>query len=179
MKVRRMPSTPPKRPASKTTLSRGEAWPEAEGSGAGGPAAVQSSRAKTKAAKSTSRVSSRSRSRVEVPGLNDVVQGSTWATSSRPRVRASSSLRCLPDEPRKMRGLSMCSSVTQGGNQPGRTHQGAGERAPQNAVHGERDHHRRDSREPPAFEPQPSQRWHHREQRGKAEEQQRVADRLV
>ena len=27
MKVRRMPSTPPNRPASKTTLSRGEAWP--------------------------------------------------------------------------------------------------------------------------------------------------------
>ena len=27
MNVRRMPSAPPNRPASKTTLSRGEAWP--------------------------------------------------------------------------------------------------------------------------------------------------------
>src|SRR4029434_7603554 len=42
MKVRRIPRTPPKRPASKTTLSRGEACPELVGD-AGGPAAVQSS----------------------------------------------------------------------------------------------------------------------------------------
>src|SRR3954469_16710949 len=28
MKVRRIPSAPPNRPASKTTLSRGEAWPD-------------------------------------------------------------------------------------------------------------------------------------------------------
>ena len=42
-----------------------------------------------------------------VPGLNEVVQGSTCATSSRPRVSACSSFSCFPDEPRKMRGLSI------------------------------------------------------------------------
>src|SRR6185295_18436858 len=41
------------------------------------------------------------------PGLKDVVQGSTCATSSRPRVSACSSFACLPDEPRKMRGFPM------------------------------------------------------------------------
>src|SRR5512144_2388501 len=109
MKVRRMPRTPPNRPASKTTLSRGEAWPAPAGgeAEADGLAVVQSSWANTNAAKSTSRVSSTRRSSVVVPGLKEVVQGSTWATSSRPRVSACSSLACLPDEPRKMRGLSM------------------------------------------------------------------------
>ena len=34
---------PPNRPASKTTLSRGEAWPDPEGSDAGGLLVVQSS----------------------------------------------------------------------------------------------------------------------------------------
>src|SRR6266576_1118841 len=34
MKVRRIPSVPPKRPASKTTLSRGEAWPDSVGADA-------------------------------------------------------------------------------------------------------------------------------------------------
>ncbi len=72
---------------------------------------VQSSWANTNAAKSTSRVSSTRRSSVVVPGLKDVVQGSTCATSSRPRVSAWSSLACLPDEPRKMRGLSIRSST--------------------------------------------------------------------
>ena len=57
------------------------------------------------AAKSTSCTSSRSRSSVVVPGLNEVVQGSTSATSSRPRVSACSTFACFPDEPRKMRGL--------------------------------------------------------------------------
>ena len=63
----------------------------------GGAAAgvVQSSWAKTKAAKSTSRVSSSRRSSVVVPGLKTVVQGSTCATSSRPRVSASQQLRLL------------------------------------------------------------------------------------
>ena len=42
-----------------------------------------------------------------VPGLNEVVQGSTCATSSRPRVSACSSFSCFPDEPRKMRGFSI------------------------------------------------------------------------
>ena len=64
----------------------------------------QSSRANTKAAKSTSRVGSRSRSRVVVPGLNDAVHGSTCAMSSSPRVSACSSFACFADEPRKMRG---------------------------------------------------------------------------
>ena len=41
------------------------------------------------------------------PGLNVVVQGSTSAASSSPRVIAWSSLACLPDDPRKMRGLFM------------------------------------------------------------------------
>src|SRR3954471_17999311 len=106
MKVRCIPRMPPKRPASKTTLSRGEAWPDAVGAAAGW-LVVQSSGANTKAAKSTSCASSRSRSNVVVPGLNEVVQGSTCATSSRPRVSACSSFSCCPDEPRKMRGLSI------------------------------------------------------------------------
>lgn len=42
-----------------------------------------------------------------VPGLKDVVQGSTYAMSSRPRVSACSSFFCFPDEPRKIRGLSI------------------------------------------------------------------------
>jgi hypothetical protein len=65
----------------------GDAWPDPAGS-AGALAVVQSSQANTKAAKSTSWVSSRSRSSVVVPGLNEIVQGSTCATSSRPRVEA-------------------------------------------------------------------------------------------
>src|SRR4051794_17002702 len=100
MNVRRMPSAPPNRPASNTTLSRGDAWPDWDAS-----VAVQSSWANTNAAKSTSWESSTSRSRVDRPGLNVVVQGSTSAISSSPRVIAWSSLACLPDDPRKMRGL--------------------------------------------------------------------------
>src|SRR5687768_183967 len=102
MNVRRMPSAPPKSPASNTTLSRGDAWPDWEAS-----VVVQSSWANTNAAKSTSWESSTSRSSVDRPGLNVVVQGSTSATSSSPRVIAWSSLACLPDDPRKMRGLFM------------------------------------------------------------------------
>src|ERR1700704_3309687 len=100
MNVRRMPSAPPNSPASKTTLSRGDAWPDWDAS-----VVVQSSWANTNAAKSTSCESSTSRSRVDRPGLNVVVHGSTSATSSSPRVIAWSSLACLPDDPRKMRGL--------------------------------------------------------------------------
>src|SRR5437870_6697603 len=102
MNVRRMPSAPPNSPASNTTLSRGDAWPDWEAS-----VVVQSSWANTNAAKSTSRESSTSRSRVDRPGLNVFIQGSTSATSSSPRVIAWSSLACLPDDPRKMRGLFM------------------------------------------------------------------------
>src|SRR5215211_5214286 len=102
MKVRRMPSAPPNSPASNTTLSRGDAWPDWEAS-----VVVQSSWANTNAAKSTSWESSTSRSRVDRPGLNVVVQGSMSATSLSPRVIAWSSLACLPDDPRKMRGLFM------------------------------------------------------------------------
>src|SRR5438045_5183178 len=102
MKVRRMPSAPPNSPASNTTLSRGDAWPDSDES-----VVVQSSWAKTNAAKSTSWESSTSRSRVDRPGLNVVVQGSTSATSSSPRSIAWSSLACLPDDPRKMRGMFM------------------------------------------------------------------------
>src|ERR1700729_218957 len=102
MNVRRMPSAPPNSPASNTTLSRGDAWPDWDAS-----PEVQSSWANTNAAKSTSWESSTSRSRVERPGLNVVVQGSTSATSLSPRVIAWSSLACLPDDPRKMRGLFM------------------------------------------------------------------------
>ena len=103
MNVRRMPSAPPNRPASKTTLSRGEACPEAASGDA--PFVVQSSWAKTNAAKSTSRVSSTSRSRVETPGLKTVVHGSTSAMSWSPRVSAWSSFSCCPDDPRKIRGF--------------------------------------------------------------------------
>ncbi len=66
---------------------------------------VQSSCAKTNAAKSTSRVSSTSRSSVETPGLKTVVHGSTSATSASPRVRACTSFACFPEEPRKIRGF--------------------------------------------------------------------------
>ena len=100
--MRRMPSAPPNSPASNTTLSRGDAWPDWDAS-----VVVQSSWANTNAAKSTSWESSTSRSRVDRPGLNVVVQGSTSATSSSPRVIAWSSLACLPDEPRKLRGMFM------------------------------------------------------------------------
>ena len=92
MNVRRIPSAPPNSPASNTTLSRGEAWPGTSLPGSPGVGAVQSSWAKTNAAKSTSRVSSPSRSSVEVPGLNDVVHGTTSATVARPPVRDFSSL---------------------------------------------------------------------------------------
>ena len=97
-----MPSAPPNSPASNTTLSRGDAWPDWDAS-----VAVQSSWANTNAAKSTSWESSTSRSRVDRPGLNVVVQGSTSATSSSPRVIAWSSFACFPDDPRKTRGLIM------------------------------------------------------------------------
>src|SRR5438270_14100578 len=106
MKVRRMPSAPPNSPASNTTLSRGDAWPDWDAS-----VVVQSSWANTNAAKSTCWESSTSRSRVDRPGLNVVVQGSTSATSASPRVIAWSSLACLPDDPRKMRGLFMCGQL--------------------------------------------------------------------
>src|SRR6267378_3487700 len=106
MNVRRMPSAPPNSPASNTTLSRGDDWPDSDAS-----VVVQSSWANTNAAKSTSWESSTSRSRVDRPGLNVVVQGSTSATSSSPRVIARSSLACLPDDPRKMRGLFMRDST--------------------------------------------------------------------
>src|SRR5437763_15226232 len=102
MKVRRMPSAPPNSPASNTTLSRGDAWPDWDAS-----VVVQSSWANTNAAKSTSRESSTSRSRVDRPGLNVVVQGSTSATSPSPRAIAWRSLACLPDDPRKIRGMFM------------------------------------------------------------------------
>src|SRR5215470_422468 len=102
MNVRRMPSAPPNSPASNTTLSRGDAWLDWDAA-----VVVQSSWANTNAAKSTCWQSSTSRSRVDRPGLNVVVQGSTLATSASPRVIAWSSLACLPDDPRKMRGLFM------------------------------------------------------------------------
>src|SRR6188768_1177646 len=102
MNVRRMPSAPPNRPASNTTLSRGDASPASEAS-----IVVQSSCAKTNAAKSTSWESSTSRSSVFRPGLNVVVHGSTSATPPSPRASACRSFACLPDEPRKMRGLVM------------------------------------------------------------------------
>ena len=74
---------------------------------------VQSSWANTNAAKSTSWESSTRRSSVDRPGLNVVVHGSTSATSASPRVIAWSSLACLPDEPRKIRGLFMHPEVAQ------------------------------------------------------------------
>src|SRR5246127_3459763 len=100
MNVRRMPSAPPNSPASNPPLSGGGAWPDWDAS-----VVVQSSWANTNAAKSTSRESSTSRSSVDRPGLNVVVQGSTSATSSRPRVIALSNFVCWPDDPRKTRGL--------------------------------------------------------------------------
>src|SRR5262245_21707338 len=111
MNVRRMPSAPPNSPASNTTLSRGDAWPDWAA-----VVVVQSSWANTNAAKSTSWESSTSRSRVERPGLNVVVQGSTSATSSSTRVIALSSLACSPDDPRKIRGLFTCALHDDGGS---------------------------------------------------------------
>jgi hypothetical protein len=109
MNVRRRPRADPNRPASKTTLSRGEAWALPGADPSGGAVLVQSSCANRNTAKSTSRVNSSSRSSVVVPGLNTVVQGWTSAMSSSPRVSAWSSRACLPDEPRKTRGLSIAS----------------------------------------------------------------------
>src|SRR4051794_35464611 len=106
MKVRLIPSAPPNSPASNTTLSRGDAWPDWDVS-----VVIQSSWANTNAAKSTSWESSTSRSRVDRPGLNVVVQTSTSTTSSRPSAIAWRSLACLPDDPRKMRGMFMCDHV--------------------------------------------------------------------
>src|SRR4030088_2638306 len=106
MNVRLIPSAPPNSPASNTTLSRGDAWPDLEVS-----VVIQSSWANTNAAKSTSWESSTSRSRVDRPGLNVVIHGSTYATSSSPRVIAWGSLACLPDDPRKIRGLLMRGST--------------------------------------------------------------------
>src|SRR5207253_11471463 len=83
--------------------SRGDASPEAASGDA--PFVVQSSWAKTNAAKSTSRVSSTSRSSVETPGLKTVVHASTSAMSWSPRVSACSSFSCCPDDPRKIRGF--------------------------------------------------------------------------
>src|SRR5215813_13522810 len=114
MNVRLIPSAPPNSPASKTTLSRGDAWPDSAALDI-----VQSSWAKTKAAKSTSCESSTSRSSVERPGLNVVVQGSTSATSSSPRAIASSRLACSPDDPRKIRGF-MCRLLFHGYERPDR-----------------------------------------------------------
>src|SRR4051812_37626564 len=127
MNVRRMPSAAPKRPASKTTLSRGEAWPTPGDEDADGVTVVQSSWAKTKTAYSTSRESSTRRSSVLTPGLNEVVHGSTTATSSKPRASARSILSCLPDEPRNTRGLSIRSSArprpVQDGRPPATDHE--------------------------------------------------------
>src|SRR3954451_23164086 len=111
MKVRLIPMALPKRPASKTTLSRGDAWPGSGEPEAGALPLVQSSCANTNAAKSTSRERSISRCNVVVPGLNEVVQGSTCATVSSPRVSALRSFSCFPEEPRKMRGLSVPSAT--------------------------------------------------------------------
>src|SRR5690349_862127 len=106
MNVRRMPSAPPNSPASNATLSRGDAWPDWTAS-----VVVQSSWANTNAAKSTSPESSTSRSRVDRPGLNVVVHGSTSAISESPRSIARSNFACSPDDPRKMRGLFMRGSL--------------------------------------------------------------------
>src|SRR5262245_56841443 len=108
MNVRRMPSAPPNKPASNTTLSRGEASPAGDLS-----VIVQSSRANTNAATSTVCESSTSRSSVDRPGLNVVVQGSTSATSESPFAIAWSSLVWSPDDPRKIRGLFMRHSPRQ------------------------------------------------------------------
>lgn len=102
MNVRRMPSVPPNRPASKTTLSRGEASP---GAVASPGLLVQSSCAKTNAAKSTSRVSSTSRSSVGDTGVED--GGPRFdlrdlRESARQRLHQ---LRLVSDEPRRMRGF--------------------------------------------------------------------------
>ena len=77
-----MPSTPPSRPTSKTTLSRGDACADSSALDSVTPTPVQSSRANTNAAKSTSRVSSSKRPRVVVPGLKTAAHGSTCAMSS-------------------------------------------------------------------------------------------------
>ena len=72
-----------------------------------GRALPAQTRANTNAAKSTSCASWTRRASVVVPGVKDDVQGSTWQTSSRPRVSACSNFVCFPDEPRKIRGLSI------------------------------------------------------------------------
>ena len=132
MKVRRRPRTLPKRPASKTTLSRGEAWPE-PAEGEAGLAAVQSSRANTNAAKSTSCVSSTRRVRVVVPGLKE---SSRDRHARRLRGRASAPAPAsfaLPTNPGK---CVACSSVLppQVGRRPG--HHGGSTTPNAQAEHG-------------------------------------------
>ena len=99
--MRRMPSAPPNSPASNTTLSRGDAWPDWDASVWSIVLSEHERGEIDLLGRSTSR------SRVDRPGLNVVVQGSTSATSSSPRVIAWSSLVCLPDYREKMRGLFM------------------------------------------------------------------------
>ena len=97
--MRRMPSAPPNSPASNTTLSRGDASPDGDASV--GPVVLgkDESREVDLLGELDEPVESRT------PGLNVVVQGSTSAMSASPRVIASSSFACLPDDPRKMRGF--------------------------------------------------------------------------
>src|SRR5262249_58338857 len=92
--------------ARNTTWPGGDGWQDGDAA-----AVVQSSWANTSAAKSTSWESSTSRSRVDRPGLNVVVHGSTSATSESPRAIARSSLACSPEDPRKIRGLVMRDST--------------------------------------------------------------------
>src|SRR6187399_3268403 len=106
MNVRRMPSAPPNSPASNTTLSRGDAWPDRDAS-----VVVQSSWANTNAAKSTSWESSTSRSSVDRPGLNVVVHGSTSATSSSPPCDRLKQLGLLARRPEEDAGLAHARSM--------------------------------------------------------------------
>ena len=106
-----MPSAPPNSPASKTTLSRGEAWPgiAVPGSpGVGGRPVVLGEDERREVhlvGELDQPVQGRD------PGVEHVVHGSTSATVARPPVSDLSSLCCLPDEPRKMRGLSMVRAI--------------------------------------------------------------------
>ena len=110
-KMRKRPTAegsfaPPNSPASNTTLSRGDAWPDYCGPtypSSGSDDRVEHERCEI----DLLGVSSTSRSRVDSPRVEPRCrQGSTSADVLEPaRDRLESSFACLPDDPIKMRGL--------------------------------------------------------------------------
>ena len=120
--MRLMPSAPPNSPASNTTLSRGDAWPDRDAS-----VVVQSSWANTNAAKSTSSEKTTSRSRVDPsrvecgrPGLDvgDVLE------SARDRLEQFRLLARRPEEDARLVHAQFMMKDIVAGRSSGRHRQG-------------------------------------------------------